>query len=56
MADLIHQIIDIVKNIVHMFDTTLLAPLTEIGKSVGMLLVKVLELAIMGVKWVVAKM
>jgi hypothetical protein len=55
MTDLIHQIIEMAKNIAHMFDTTLLAPLTVMAKSIGVLLGKILELIIMAIEWIIAK-
>lgn len=55
MTDLIHQIIDIIKNIASIFQSGILGPLVTIVKSIGLLFVKVLELAIMVVKWIVAQ-
>lgn len=55
MTELVHQIIDIAKNILHIFESGILGPLVTIVKSIGLLFVKVLELAIMVVKWIVAQ-
>jgi len=55
MLELFNQIIDIAKNIGHVFDTSIWPPLVVLLKSIGMLFVKVLELSIMAVKWIVAK-
>jgi hypothetical protein len=55
MTDLIQQIIEIAKNIVHIFDSSILAPLTTLINAIGVLLVKLLELAIMVTKWVFTK-
>lgn len=55
MTELINQIIDIAKNIAHIFTASILDPLILIFKSIGTLFVKVLELAIMAVKWIVAQ-
>ncbi len=55
MTDLIHQIIEIAKSIAHVFDASIIGPLTVIIKSIAVLFVKVLELAIMAAKWIIAK-
>ncbi len=55
MIDLIHQIIDIAKNVAQIFDSSVLGPLTELARAIGHLLAKVLELAIMVAKWIIAK-
>jgi hypothetical protein len=55
MTDLIHQIVEIAKSIAHIFDANLLEPLTQLAKGIGNLFVKVLELAVMIVKWIFAK-
>lgn len=55
MTDLINQIIDIAKNIAHVFDTSIWPLLVVLFKNIGALFVKVLELAIMAVKWIAAK-
>lgn len=55
MTDLIHQIIEIGKDIVHVFNASILGPLTVIFKSIGLLFVKVLELTILAVKWIIAQ-
>jgi len=55
MLELFNQIIDIAKNIGHVFDTSIWPPLVVLLKSIGMLFVKVLELSIMAVKWIIAK-
>ena len=54
MVDLIHQILDIAKNIAHTFDTTVWPPLMALFKSIGTLFVKILELGIMAFKWLIA--
>ena len=55
MLELFNQIIDIAKNITHVFDASIWPPLVVLLKSIGMLFVKVLELSIMAVKWIVSK-
>lgn len=55
MTDLIHQIIEIAKSIAHVFELSIWPPLVMIGKSIGILFTKVLELVIMTVKWIIAK-
>lgn len=55
MTDIINQIVEIGKSILLVFDTSIWPPLVEISKSIGDLFVKVLELAVLAVKWLVAK-
>lgn len=55
MLDLIHQIIEMAKSIAHMFNSSLLVPLTVMAKSIGLLFVKILELIVMAFKWAVTK-
>ena len=53
MTDLINQIFDIANGVV---ETSLIGPLTMIFKSLGLLFVKVFELGLMAVKWLMAQL
>ncbi|AKM78385.1 MAG: hypothetical protein UY31_C0008G0018 [Candidatus Wolfebacteria bacterium GW2011_GWE1_48_7] len=56
MTDLINQIFDIAKGIARVVETSLIGPLTMIFKSLGLLFVKVFELGLMAVKWLMAQL
>ncbi|EKD24039.1 MAG: hypothetical protein ACD_81C00126G0022 [uncultured bacterium] len=55
MTELLNQIIDIAKSIAHVFDASIWPPLVTIVKSIGHLFVKILELSIMVVQWLLDK-
>ena len=55
MTDIIHQIIEIAKQIAAVFSTSILGPLMVIAKAIGLLFVKILELSIAAIKWVLTK-
>jgi len=55
MTELFHQIIDIAKSIGSIFTDGILPPLVAIFKGIGTLFVKILELTIMAVRWIIAK-
>ena len=55
MTDIIHQIIELAKQIAAIFSTSILGPLIMIAKFIGLLFVKILELSIVAVKWLLAK-